>query len=305
MALRDRHDHHDLHPFELNDPRVVPNALPDDTEESIVGTEQHQESRDSVAVGLATVALRRGVAWGVCEEVGLRGLLHLDGRPYTPRPDTYVLRGPIDVNLAEVPLAEVGAPLLVVELGSESTVGNDLEDKRAAYEGAGAREYLVFDAERTWLETGAQGWRMGAGGRFEPWEPVRAGEWYSAELDLTLVVQGAFLRVRDRDGVLMPVAREAPLLWLEEMARREQAEEQVRQQVAVREQAEAQMRAETVAREQAQAQARQETTAREQAEAQARESMARLAEVEAELRRLRPRDPDPDPERTSGDEPTL
>ena len=318
MALRDRHDPHPQHDpralRDLDSLRVVPNDLPDDTEESIVGTEQHQESIGSVAAGLASVATLRGASWIVCEQMGLRGLLHLDGRSYTPRPDTYVLPGPgpIPMNRAEVPLRDVGVPLLVVEVGSDSTIGNDVGDKRAAYEGAGVREYLIFDPERLRLPAGAGGWRVGAGGAYEPWLPVRPGAWHSAALEVTLVVQGAFLRVVDRDGVMMPLAREAGVWWRQEsVAReqeREQAEEQVRRQVAAREQAEARMREESAARlhaeeqvqrarEQGQLDAVARLQAEEQvrrAEDQAQQSLARLAQFEDEVRRLRGGDHAPD-----------
>ena len=347
MALRDRHDPHPQHDpralRDLDSLRVVPNDLPDDTEESIVGTEQHQESIGSVAAGLASVATLRGASWIVCEQMGLRGLLHLDGRPYTPRPDTYELPGPgpIPMNKAEVPLREVGVPLLVVEVGSDSTIGNDVGDKRAAYEGAGVREYLIFDPERLRLPAGAGGWRVGPGGAYEPWLPVGPGAWHSAALEVTLVVQGAFLRVVDRDGVMMPLAREAGVWWRQESVAREQereraelAEEQVRRQVAAREQAEARMREESAARlhaeeqvqrarEQGQldavarlqaeeqtrrteARARQDILARLQAEEEARRAEEQAQQALARLAQLedevrRLREGDPTPDHTPGD----
>jgi len=46
----------------LHDLRVVPDSLPDDTEESIVGTEWHQEAASCLAVSLAAVAERRAVS---------------------------------------------------------------------------------------------------------------------------------------------------------------------------------------------------------------------------------------------------
>ncbi len=226
MAIRDL-DH-------LRDLRVVPNDLPDDTEESIVGTEWHQEANSALAAALASIAARRGASWAVCEEVGLSGLFHFDGRPYTPRPDVFVLATPIDNSLAEVALSGVGAPLLVVEVGSGSTLTNDLEDKRTAYEGAGVREYLVFDPVGETVTGGLRGWRRGAGGRFEE-QPLVDGAWRSRVLEVLFTVDGPFLRVHDRDGLLLPLAREAPLRAL-------RAEEQVRQEAAARRQAQEDMR---------------------------------------------------------------
>jgi len=59
------------------DLRLVPNALPDDTEDTI---ERRQEAGGALASALAALAERRGASWGVCEEVDLSGLQHLDGR---------------------------------------------------------------------------------------------------------------------------------------------------------------------------------------------------------------------------------
>lgn len=210
------------------DLRVAPNTLPDDTEESIVGTQWHQEAAGAVAVALAFVAERRGAPWSVCEEVALQGLFHRDGRPYTPRPDIYVLDGRVDPALAEVALSEVGPPLLVVEIASESTTANDIGDKRAAYEGAGVAEYLVFDPTGALIVESVAAWRLGTNGRFQEWLPVD-GVWESRALDVTFLVEGPFLRVRDRDGEMMPLARRALALYFAARDQARQAEERARQ----------------------------------------------------------------------------
>src|SRR6184192_1310848 len=73
----------------------VPESLPSDTEESIVGTEWHQEAIGALADMLRDVAERRGASWGVCEQIALLGLQHEDGTDYDPRPDVMVLRQPL------------------------------------------------------------------------------------------------------------------------------------------------------------------------------------------------------------------
>lgn len=153
-----------------------------------------------------------------------------------------MLPAPIDASLAEVALAEVGAPLLVVEIGSASTLANDLGDKRVAYEGAGVAEYLVFDPAGEALQEGAQGWLMGTDGRYEEWRPVRPGEWESRTLGVTFVVDAPFLRVRDRDGWLTPLARRAPLQMLAAEQRAEETATHARQETAARLQAEEALR---------------------------------------------------------------
>ncbi len=275
MAIRDLD-----HP---RDRRVVPNDLPDDTEESIVGTEWHQEANSALAAALASIAARRGASWAVCEEVGLSGLFHVDGRPYTPRPDVFVLAAPIDNSLAEVALTAVGPPLLVVEVGSGSTLTNDLGDKRTAYEGAGVREYLVFDPTGETVTGGLRGWRRGAGGRFEE-QPLVGGVWRSRELEVSFAVDGPFVRVRDRDGLLLPLAREAPLraLQAEEKARQE-ASAQQREAAARQREAAARLQAEERAR-QWETQVQREAAARRQAEEDVRRMAVRLQALEDLLR---------------------
>ncbi len=223
------------------DLRIVPNDLPDDTEESIVGIEWHQEAAGAVAAGLASVAERRGASWGVCEEVGLAGLHHLDGRPYSPRPDVFVLAAPITGRTAEVALAEVGPPLLVVEIASERTWRNDVGDKRAAYEGAGVAEYVVFDPAGDYIAESVKAWRRDTEGRFEIWRAVEDA-WESAVLDLAFFVEGPLLRVRDHDGWTPALGRLAPLRELLAQSRAAEAEDLARQEVAARREAEEQRR---------------------------------------------------------------
>ncbi len=245
----------------------VPDDLPDDTEDSIVGTEWHQEASSVLAVSLAAVAERRGASWGVCEEVALAGLSRQNGTAYTPRPDVFVLANPIHGGLAEIALAAVGAPLLVIEVGSVSTLENDLEGKRIAYERARVREYIVFDPSGEALADGVRAWRRGRDGRFEEWEAASSGAWESSVLEVAFVVDLPFLRVRDRDGWLIPLARRAPLQAFAAESRARQVEDRARQ-------------AEGRAR-QAEEKALQEERARLRSEEELRQVRARLRAIEA------------------------
>lgn len=260
------------------DLRVAPNALPDDTEDSIVGTQWHQEAVGAAAVALAYVAERRAASWSVYEEVALRGLFHRDGRPYTPRPDIYVLAAPLDPGLAEAALAEVGAPLLVVEIASESTTANDIGDKREAYAGAGVGEYLVFDPTGALIPGQIAAWRLGTDGRFGEWRP-REEAWESKMLEVAFVVEGPFLRVRDRDGEMMPLARRALGLYYEAREQAREAREQARE-------AQERARQETEARRAAEDRAGQEAAARRQADERARQAEEALRVALERLRAL-------------------
>ncbi len=252
------------------DLRIVANDLPDDTEESIVGAELHQEVGGVLAAGLASVASRRGAPWGICEEVGLAGLQHRDGRPYSPRPDVFVLAAPIDPTQAEIALMEVGPPLLVIEVASESTWANDVGNKRDAYEGAHVAEYIAFDPTGAYVPEGVQAWRLNATGRFEEWTAT-AGAWESRVLEVAFVIEGLFLRVRDRDGEVLELARQAPAFLIEARAEA-RAEARGRRDAEERQQ-------------QAEERQQQETLARLAAEEQLRQALSRLQALEDERRR--------------------
>src|SRR5579884_2776540 len=126
----------------------VPATLLSDTEESVLGTEWHQDAISSLVDMLREVARRRGAPWGVCSQIALLGLQHDDGTPYDPHPDVMVLAHPLPSGRrASISVHEAGAPLFVAEIASAATVKNDVGDKRLAYAAIGVREYIVFDPD--------------------------------------------------------------------------------------------------------------------------------------------------------------
>lgn len=184
----------------------VPESLPNDTEESLVGTEWHQEAIGALAAMLRDVADRRSVSWGVCEQIALLGLRYLNGLPYDPRPDVMVLAQPVPGIAASIPLAEAGVPLFIAEVASDSTARHDRGDKMRVYEAIGVREYLVFDTVGTILHTPLLAWRLEAGA-YVPWEPDVDGWWHSMSLDVSFRATQPFLGVRDRDGTIIEPSR--------------------------------------------------------------------------------------------------
>ena len=184
----------------------APDALPDDTEESVVGTEWHQEAIGDLAQKLREAGRRHEAAWGVCEQIALVGLRHADGRPYDPRPDVMVLPRPLPSGrLSAIALGGTdGAPLFVAEVASRSTVDGDTGDKRHAYAAIGVAEYVVFDPDGALLPAGAlQAWRLD-GGAFVPWAAQADGWWYSSALGVSLQPAQPVLALRDREGQAIP-----------------------------------------------------------------------------------------------------
>jgi Uma2 family endonuclease len=185
----------------------VPDRLPDDTEESIVGTEWHQEAIGDLADKLREGARRQGATWDVCEQVALLGLRRADGRAYDPRPDVLVLREPLPSgSMSAIALVDTGAPLFIAEVASRSTVGDDVGAKREVYEAVGVREYVVFDPGASLLSTPVLAWRWESGS-FVPWQTESDGWWRSASLGLSFQAMQPFVRVRDREGREIPPSR--------------------------------------------------------------------------------------------------
>lgn len=205
----------------------VPNALLSDTEESVVGTQWHQEASWQLADMLRYVAARRGATWGVCEWITLIGLHHEDGTSYDPKPDVMVLRQPlVSGNVASVRLDQVGAPLFIAEIASDSTKSNDQGDKKRAYAAIGVAEYIMFDPDGSVLPEPLMAWRL-QGGVYESWLAEEDGWWHSTALDVAFQPGRPFMHVRDRDAVELAPSSEVRQRLAEEEKRLAALEEMV------------------------------------------------------------------------------
>jgi len=237
----------------------VPNTLLSDTEESVVGTQWHQNATGFLEDMLVEAARRHGEAWGVCNQIALVGLQHEDETAYDPRPDVMVLARPLPSgNDSSIHLDDAGVPLFVMEVASRSTGRNDIGDKRHAYEAIGIPEYIVFDPHGDVLRGSLRAWRLQSGA-YVPWQADTDGWWYSQSLGISFQPTQPFLTVRDRTGQLIGLSR------------------QVRERVEYLEH-----RLDEA--EQGRAEAEQARAEAEQARA---EEARRRAEIEAQLRQLR------------------
>ncbi len=266
--------------------RVAPNDLPDDTEESVLGAEWHQEAIGTLAWSLRIAADRARASWDVTETVGLDGLAHLDGTSYTPRPDVMVLPTALPFKGdATAMLMQVGAPLFVAEVASPSTVLNDRQGKQETYAGAGIAEYFIFDPSGERLgQRGvqAEAWRLPRAGarHYVQWAPEEDGAWRSRALGVRLRVVGLFLQVEDHRGDLIP-----PIV-----AGSREREEAIRLYQVSKQERDAALHARQEALHAVQSALHErdiERAARQQAEQGRQQADERIRALEEEVRRLR------------------
>jgi Uma2 family endonuclease len=181
---------------------VVPSWLPPDTEESVMGTQWHQEAIDALASMLVEVGRRQGQRWGVARGITLldTGARYPNGKPYDPKPDVMVLPQPLpDGDITGISLRDVGVPLFIAEVASKSTWNNDLSFKKEVYAFARVEEYIAFDPSGHFITPALQSWRLD-NDTYTSWNAAGDGWWHSRALDVTFQAAQPFLAVRDRDG---------------------------------------------------------------------------------------------------------
>jgi Uma2 family endonuclease len=188
--------------------------LPDDSEETLVGSSLHQGNITGTYTSLVLVGPKRGLPWFVGNQ--LRMIVSRQGRKRTYQPSPDIL---VHTTLTSSPRTSLlvdfdGPPSLAIEITSPSTaMESDLnvtspDGKPKAYEEIGIPEYLVFDPVEDFIPGQIWARRMGVHG-YEPWEPEENGRWVSRELGgVAFAPIGLFLRVYDQDGILVPLTEE-------------------------------------------------------------------------------------------------
>lgn len=161
-------------------------------------------------------------------------------------PDVLVVRGLEPRDRENYLLWKEGrAPNVVIEVTSQATRDEDLEDKLEIYrDEIEVAEYFLFDPRSEYLAPALQGYRLSRG-RYEPIVPV-GGRLPSGELELQLESDGSRLRFYDPAGQRwLPTPQEAHLEALAALERKEAALQQneaaLQQSEAVRRQAEAEV----------------------------------------------------------------
>jgi len=134
--------------------------------------------------------------------VGMNLLLYYEqGNPSGRRdPDVLVAKGVGNHwRLSFRVWEENAVPQVIFEISSPSTWRKDLGAKRRLYERLGVAEYFLFDPQGVCLNPRLQGFRL-AQGVYVPLTPSVDGSLTSDELGLRLTVEGAMLRLTDRQS---------------------------------------------------------------------------------------------------------
>jgi hypothetical protein len=212
-------------------PHPVQPWPPDDTEESVVGTDLHQTTITNLRLGInqaARVGRRHDEPspWRAFTQINLVGCQRPDGTPLRTLPDVFVYRLAADDNRGSLVMASEGPPVLIVEVLSESTCEKDsnfVGGKGYSYARAGVPEYLMVDLAGAFIDERLSGWRL-VEGVYRRWEPSEDGRLHSVQLPLAFHLEGMFAIVSLPDGRRM--LRED--LAEEELARRDEEIERLR-----------------------------------------------------------------------------
>ena len=178
---------------------------PEDTEESVLGTNIHQDTIVAVRGGINQAASRAKRPWRAGGQTNVAGFFRPDGSAYTTLPDVFVYRVPFDRRRATLSLALDGAPALVVEVLSPETYAADLDLDRGkgySYRRGGVAEYLTLDPLGGYVREQGRGWRL-AGGAYVPWGRDAAGRWAS-DIGFAVGFEGVRVIVYDAAGREMP-----------------------------------------------------------------------------------------------------
>jgi len=194
---------------EIRPRRALPMGAwpPDDTEESVVGTNLHQMTITNLRWGINEIArlhLTPGeeIPWQALSQTIVMGFARADGSRYKTLPDVFVYDRPIDLNRPSLAVGLDGPPILIIEVLSESTYDVDLgveEGKAYSYAHAGVGEYLALDPTSAYVPEGGRAWRLEQG-VYQPWEPDAEGRWRSAQIDVSIGLEGAMATVYTREG---------------------------------------------------------------------------------------------------------
>jgi hypothetical protein len=180
---------------------------PNDTEESIVGTDWHQTTIMNIRWGINEIAraeARPGepLPWHASGQILIMGFFRRDLSPYSVMPDVFVYRKPFGRERQSLSLRRDGVPVLIVEVASESTAEVDLNlesGKGWTYANAGVQEYVMLDPSGLYMPEPLCAWHL-VDGQYQETDLDAEGIWQSRELPLGIGFPDGQMAVYDRAG---------------------------------------------------------------------------------------------------------
>jgi Uma2 family endonuclease len=180
---------------------------PDDTRESISGTDLHQGAITNLRLGINGAARlskrpEAPMPWQALTQELLLGCRRPDGSYVRAYPDVFVYPHALDPNRGSHMIEADGPPVLIVEVLSETTCEADLDlvrGKGYSYARAGVAEYLALDPSGLYLRERVRALRLHEG-EYRAWAPGADGRHHSEVLPLAFAVAGATVEVYLADG---------------------------------------------------------------------------------------------------------
>ena len=193
----------------IDDHRFLEAFLPDEEDAPWMSiTDQHLLTLIALLQPLRWFAAHTHPEWYIASDLAV--YYSLGGKRNFVAPDLLVAHAPNHLRRFLDSEIEGGFPAFVLEILSEKSRVRDtdpVEGKVRLYDLLGAREYAIFDPDGI-LDPPLQGYRRGARGRWSRWAPDTHGSLHSDVLGLTLVRDGAYLRLEDDRGEWLRTADE-------------------------------------------------------------------------------------------------
>jgi hypothetical protein len=180
---------------------------PDDTEESILGTDLHQTAIRNLVLGINGAARvsresEQPAPWRALTQELLLGCRRPEGSYYRVYPDVFVYRQAIDPLRGSHSIEVDGPPALIIEVLSDTTFEGDIDlvrGKGYSYARAGVGEYLVLDPAGQYLREGIRAWRL-VEDAYRPWEVAADGRYHSQSMPMAFTLAGMMPQVYLADG---------------------------------------------------------------------------------------------------------
>lgn len=155
--------------------------------------------------------------WYVSSQVTVITKLPRRRRLWQPKPDVFVVVGHQVAPRTSYDTRRDGPmPQFILEIASDSTWENDVDDKLTCYGLLGVAEYVVFDPVGEILPEPIQAWQRGSTG-LDSWQPLQRADgtpfWRSNVLGLDLRIEGPLLRFVDPAKGPLPLHRELHGNW--------------------------------------------------------------------------------------------